>query len=137
LAISELLELCRMHAKRPGTDDNTPPQHRYYQIFGDPAYGVSAVLQSPFSGAGQRTEAELEWNARMAAVRIEVEHGFGGVLTLWQFAHAWWKHKVFGSPVGRYYRVAVLLTNAHNCIRPNQTAQYFRCEPPLLEDYFH
>ncbi|KAJ7764155.1 hypothetical protein DFH07DRAFT_724250, partial [Mycena maculata] len=125
LAVSEILDLCRMHATRPGTNANTPAHERYFQLFGDPAYGL------------KRTEEEAEWNAAMAAVRIEVEHGFGGILALWPFANAWWKHKVWSSPVSRYYRVAVLLTNAHNCIRPNQTAQYFECEPPTLEEYFH
>ncbi|KAJ7726998.1 hypothetical protein DFH07DRAFT_682545, partial [Mycena maculata] len=74
------------------------------------------------------TEAEADWNARMSAVSIEVEHGFGGIVTMWP-------HKLWASPIGRYYRIAVLLT--HNCLRPSQTAQYFQCEPPILEECFH
>jgi len=54
------------HADRPGTDENTPVAERYFQIFGDPAYGVSPVILSPFSGAGDRTEEEQEWNNIMS-----------------------------------------------------------------------
>lgn len=91
---------------------------------------------SPFA-RNQRTEEELEWNVAMASVRIEVEHAFGGVVRAWPFLNAWWKHRVYSSPLGLYYRVGVLLTNALNCIRPNQTSQVFDCEPPTLEEYFH
>jgi hypothetical protein len=131
------LNFCYMHATRPGTDENTPPSERYYQLFSDPAYGVSPILISPFSGSGDRTEAEQEFNELMSAVRIEVEHGFGGVTSLWPFMNAWWKHQIWGSPIGHYYCVAVLLTNAHNCYRPNQTAEYLQVMPPVLEEYFH
>jgi hypothetical protein len=137
LSKSGLLEWCRTHAVRRGTDDRTPPAERYLQVFGDPAYGIGLSIMSPFAGAGERTEAQMEWNEAMASVRIEVEHGFGGVVRLWQFLNAWWKHQIYSSPIGIYYRVGCLLTNAHNCLRPNQTAQYFDCEPPTLDEYFH
>lgn len=134
---SGLLDQCREHAVRPGTDANTPAADRFLQLFGDPAYGVTYQIQSPFAGVGAWTEEEKEWNHLMGAVRIEVEHGFGDVSRMWPFLNAWWKLKVYASPIGRYYRVAVLLTNAVNCIRPNQTAQYFNCMPPPLHIYFH
>jgi hypothetical protein len=137
LAELKLLEKCAQYALRPGADDNTPIKDRYFQLFGDPAYGVSPLMLSPFSGPGERTDDEAAWNAAMAAVRIEVEHGFGDITRQWPFLNAWWKHHVYSSPIGRYYRVAVLLTNALNCLRPNQTSTYFDCEPPLLEEYFH
>jgi hypothetical protein len=53
---SGVFEKARQHAFRVGTDENTPIGERYYQIFGDPAYGVSPVLISPF--CGEKTEAE-------------------------------------------------------------------------------
>jgi hypothetical protein len=64
------------------------------------------------SRALERVEAEQNWNNAMAAVRIEFEHGFGDVTRVWPFINAWWKLKVYGSPVGSYYCVAVLLINA-------------------------
>ena len=72
---SQILEKGREHAIRPGTDENTPMVERYYQIFGDPAYGVSPVLLSPFDG--NKTAEQLEWNRDMSAVRMSVEHAFG------------------------------------------------------------
>lgn len=132
---SRIFEKARQHAFREGANANTPIGQRYYHIFGDPAYGVSPVLMSPFTG--EKTEAEQQWNNEMSSVRISVEHGFGGVLNTWPFLCAFWKQRVHSSPVGRYYRVGVLLFNAISCFRPNQTSQRYNCEPPTAEEYFH
>jgi hypothetical protein len=134
---SGLLNTCMEHAVRDGTDENTPVNERFLQVFGDPAYGISNQIVSPFAGAGERTEEEMEWNAEMASVRIEVEHGFGIVLNTWPFLNTGWKMQIYSSPVGRYYRAGVLFTNALNCFHYNQVAQYFQCQPPELRDYFH
>lgn len=137
LTKSGLLDACTEHAVRPGTDMNTPAEERFLQVFGDPAYGVSNQIISPYAGVGERTDEEKDWNVEMAAVRIEVEHGFGIVANTWPFLNAGWKMHVYRSPVGRYYRVGVLFTNALNCMRYNQVAQYFDCKPPELTEYFH
>jgi hypothetical protein len=136
LTESRLLNICAIYALHRGANENTPIHQCFLQLFGDPAYGLGPCILSPFSG-GNWTEEELEWNAAMSAVWIEVEHGFGNVTHLWPFLNAQWKHQVYASPVGWYYCVRVLLTNMHNCIQPNQTSQYFSCEPPVLEEYFH
>jgi hypothetical protein len=122
---------------RDGTDEDTPDEGRYFQLFRDPAYGVSAHIQSPFAGIGDRTEEQMAWNKKMSEVRIVVEHGYGIVSNTWPFLNAGWKMHLGGSPVGRYYRTGVLLTNAINCLRYNQVSQYFDCQPPELADYFH
>lgn len=119
---SGLLDKCATYAIRPGTSPDDPPLVRYFQLFGDPAYGLSPHLVSPFAGPGQRTQEEIAWNMAMAAVRIEVEHGFALVLNNWAFLRCSWKMQVYSSPVGRYYRFGVLLTNAMSCLRPNQVA---------------
>ncbi|KAF7356210.1 DDE Tnp4 domain-containing protein [Mycena venus] len=114
-------------------------EHRHNEallIFGDPAYSISPLIMSPFAGAGERSAEETAWNAAMSVVCIEVEHGFSNVVKLWPFMDAWWKQRLYSSPIGHYYRVSVLLTNALNCIRPNQTSQYFDLLPPELEEYF-
>jgi hypothetical protein len=72
----------------------------------------------------------------MAASRIEVEHGFGLVLRCWPLLNAWWKMKVYSSPVGVYYRVGALLANAMNCFRPNQISTTFKVQPPNIYEYF-
>ena len=134
---SGLLDCLAQFAHQENTDEDTPIEERYFQISGDPAYGVGLNILSPFSGPGERTEEEKEWNAEMSAVRIEVEHGFGIVSNTWPFLNAAWKMQLYSSPVGRYYRVGVLLTNCLNCLRPNQVAQYFDCIPPELHEYLH
>ncbi|GLB43896.1 putative DDE superfamily endonuclease [Lyophyllum shimeji] len=77
LTESGLLDRLAQFAHPEDVDEDTPFEERTFQIFGDPAYGVGPHILSPFSGAGERTPEEQEWNAQMSAVRIEVEHGFG------------------------------------------------------------
>ncbi len=137
LADSALRERLALFAVPEGVEEGAEVEDQYFQIFGDPAYGLGPHLMSPFSGTGERADEENDFNAQMSAVRIEVEHGFGIVANMWPFLNAGWKMRLYSSPVGRYYRVGVLLTNCLNCIRPNQVAQYFDCRPPSLSDYLH
>ena len=144
LTESGLMDQCVLHAKIPDVDgvdegdcgEGAPAEHRYLQLFGDPAYGLNEQIISPFPKPGQ-SDDQQEWNTRMSKVRIEVEHGFSLVTNVWRFLGVKSKHRVFQSPVGRYYRVGVLLANALACLQPNQVSQYFDCPPPSLEDYFH
>lgn len=131
---SKLIEKCADHAFIEGAG---PGEKRFLQLFGDSAYGISLQMQSPFSGPGDRTEEEMEWNRLMGSVRIEVEHIFGVVSKTWPFLNAWWKMHLNKSPVGRYYRVGVILTNAMNCVHPNQVSLAFDLPPPSLAEYFH
>lgn len=137
LSDSKLLDRLERFAYREDLPADAPIEHRTFQIFGDPAYGVGPFIQSPFAGVGVRTVEEQEWNAEMSAVRIEVEHAFGIVQNTFPFLNAGWKMHLYSSPVGRYYRVGVLLTNCLNCLHPNQVATYFDCPPPTLQDYLH
>ena len=54
LRTSKLLETCAEHAVRDSTDENMPAEEWFLQLFGDPAYGVSNQIISPFSGHGER-----------------------------------------------------------------------------------
>ena len=65
---SGLLDRLAHFAYRPRTDENTSVEDRYFQIFGDPAYQNEPHIMSPFSGVGERSDAEKEWNAEMSAV---------------------------------------------------------------------
>jgi hypothetical protein len=66
-------------------------------------YGVSPIMMSPFTVwfGCQLSRKQLEWNAAMSCVCIEVEHRFEHVLLLWSFICCWWKHQLFLSSVGR------------------------------------
>ncbi|EJD07996.1 uncharacterized protein FOMMEDRAFT_74919, partial [Fomitiporia mediterranea MF3/22] len=131
---SHLLEKCEQYTIKPEANETTPLKDRFFQLYGDGAYGVSHVLVSPFSNP---TPDEQDWNSSMSKYRIEVEHAFGIVLNKWPFLNSFYKHKIYNGPVGRYYRVAVLLTNAHNCFSPNQVSKAFHCYPPSIYQYFH
>ena len=137
LADSHLLELMREHAIQPGSAEGDPPERQHFQLYGDSAYGVSAVLVSPHARVGALTVAEHAWNTGIGEVCISIEHAFGIVLCEWPFLRSSWKHQVFGMACGLWYRVAVLLANAHNCFVPNQTAQCYSCMPPSIHEYFH
>jgi nuclease HARBI1 len=137
LTNSGLLDCLAHFAHCPETNENTPIEDQYLQIFGDPAYQNGPHIMSPFAGEGERSDAKKEWNAEMSAVRIEVEHGFGIVSNTWPFLNANWKMHLYSSPVGRYYRVGVLLTNCLDYLRPNQVSHYFGCLPPTLSEYLH
>lgn len=129
---SQLLGACEEHAY----EEDEQGERRYFQLYGDAAYGISQVIVSPYSGPNGQTAEELEWNKYMGTVRIDVEHAFGIVSRTWPFLNAGWKMQLMSSPVGSYYRVGVLLTNAMNCLRPNQVSRAFDLKPPTLEDYF-
>lgn len=57
---SGILDLCHEFAVHEGTNKDTPNKECYFQLFGNPAYGVSAQIQSPFAGAGDCTEEQKQ-----------------------------------------------------------------------------
>lgn len=131
LKSSDLLSRSRAHAYVEETDGSK----RQFQVYGDLAYGFSTLLQSPF--AGNLSQREQDFNSMMARIWIKVEHGFGLVVNNWPFLHMTYKHELLLSPVGRYYCMGVLLTNALNCLHPNEISQAFDFPPPSLKTYFH
>lgn len=137
LADSGLLKWACEHAVRPDVPADAPPAQRYWQIFGDPAYGVLFQMMSGFHGVVERTDDKLAFNHEMSCAQMAVEDISGIVISRWPFLNVFWKMKLYCSPVGQYYRIRVLLTNAMNCLRPNSIAIRFDVQPPTLEDYFH
>jgi nuclease HARBI1 len=81
-------------------------------IYGDPAYPVSSVLQTPFKGSHIR-EYQKDWNMRMSSVRVSFEWCFGKVLTLFPVVDFNKNLKVYLQPVAKFYKIAVLFTNAN------------------------
>ena len=55
------------------------PNGQPYVLYGDPAYGVSRNVLSPFQGV-HMTPQQQEFNRKMSAVRVSVEWTFGKVL---------------------------------------------------------
>ena len=123
LAESHLFELMREHTIQPGSVEGDPPEHRHFQLYCNSAYAVSAVLVSPHTLVGVLIAVEHAWNT--GEVWISIEHALGIALWDWPFLCSSWKHQVFGTACGCWYRAVVLLANAHNCFVPNQTAQRY------------
>jgi len=80
LTTSGLLDFCTAHAVCPGTSMNTPPAQCYLQLFGDPAYGNSHHILSPFSGAGECTDEEKRWNKLRLSMVSGVLSDYGHIL---------------------------------------------------------
>ncbi|KAF8581979.1 hypothetical protein K439DRAFT_1618618 [Ramaria rubella] len=136
LGESRLLEMLKEKAIQPGSQDGDPHK-QYFQVYRDSVYGVSPIMLSPFSGVGKQTPDKAAFNTAMGAVHISVEHSFSIILQDWLFINCFWKHCIWGTQCSTLFCVAVLLTNAHLCLVPNQTSQWYDCMPPSLAEYFH
>ncbi|KAF8587963.1 hypothetical protein K439DRAFT_1658793 [Ramaria rubella] len=117
--------------------ERDPPGWRFFQVYGDLAYSISPHIVSPFARVGILTLQETAWNMAMGGVRISVKHVFGLVLQDWPYLNTFWKQKIFRNACGLFYQVAVILTNVHACLVPNQTVQRYNCMLPKLHEYFH
>ena len=100
-------------------DDGSP-----YVIYGDPAYGISRTILAPFRGS-ILTPQQQEFNRKMSRVRVSVEWAFGKIVSLFSYLDFERNNKVLLQPVGKYYLVATLLTNCHNCLYSSQP--FFAC----------
>lgn len=134
---SGLLLHIKKYTIQPGSFDSDLPDCCFFQFYGDSAYGVSPYIISPYTGADALTPQQWAWNVAMGGTWILVEHGFSLVLQEWPYLNCFWKHKILGNMCGLLYHVAVLLTNAHACMVPNQTLEQYSCPPPSVEEYFH
>ena len=114
---------------RPLTCSNGDP----FVLYGDPAYGVSRNIISPFRG--QLTPSEMEFNKSMSALRVSVEWNFGKVTNLFAFLDFKKNLKILLQPVGKCYLVGILLTNCHSCLYNSQTSKFFDVRAPTLEVY--
>jgi hypothetical protein len=105
-------------------------------VYADPGYFLSTRVLMPFPD-GRECPVHQAFNVTMSRARISVEWGYSRVSRLWKHLNFKDNLKVFKSPIGAQYMVAVLLTNAVTCVdRGNQISDYFRCLPPTLEEYF-
>ena len=110
------------------------PNGQPYVLYGDPAYGLSQNILSPYRGQ-HLTQAEHDFNRAMSAVRVSVEWTFGKVIQQFAYLDFRKNQKVLLQPVGKYYMVGALLTNCHTCLYGSQTTTFFDVPPPTLEVY--
>ena len=110
------------------------PNGQPYVVYGDPAYGVSQNILSPFRGAQLTTQQEL-FNKSMSQVRVSVEWTFGKICQYFTYVDLKRNSKVLLQPIGKYYIVAALLTNCHTCMYNSLTSSFFGLPAPSLESY--
>ena len=108
------------------------PNGQPYVLYGDPAYGLSRNILSPFRGT-HLTPLEQEFNQKMSAVRVSVEWGFGKILQ--QFAYLDFKKNLCLTPA--CWKVVGTITNCHTCLCGSQTSTFFDVSPPSLETYLN
>jgi hypothetical protein len=118
----------------PKLERITTPNGHPYVIYGDPAYGISQHVISPYKGV-QLTEDQKLFNSEMSKVRICVEWGFGKITQYFAYLNFEKNIKVLLQPVAKYYLVGTLLINCHTCLYGSTTNKYFGLDPPLLETY--
>ena len=106
-------------------------------LYGDAAYTHRFGIMSGFSEAQTRTPGPHHaFNHQMSSIRMSVEQGIGRSKILWPLVQLRLGLKEGSSPVGAYYRAAILLTNCHSCLRRgNQISRRFNCLPPSIERY--
>ncbi|CAN0295299.1 unnamed protein product [Scytosiphon promiscuus] len=105
------------------------------KAYGDAAYPILSHVDRGFRGANL-SDAQRAYNKALSAVRITVEWQFGKVVNVFPFVDFRKLMKLDLSPIGNYYIVAALLTNAHTTLYGCQTSTYFGMMPPTLEQYF-
>ena len=86
-----------------------------YVVYGDPAYGITRHIISPFRGA-HLTRPQQLFNAEMSKCRICVEWGFGKILQYFTYLDFQRNLKVLLQPVAKYYLFGALLINCHTCL---------------------
>jgi len=119
------LEQCMIH---PGSDEGTTralflPDLWWFGIWGEP------VMVSPFSGVGELTVAQWEWNVTMARCRFQLSMG-SALFAILALSQCLLEAEGVGTACGVWYCVGVLLTNAHSFLVPTrQPSGMGACHP--------
>jgi len=105
-------------------------------IYADLGYSVvPGRIEVPFHDEAINV-MHAAYNHAMSSARISVEWAFGAILRHWaSLRYVPQQQLLSNRKIGQVFFVAAFLTNCLNCVRPNQTAQYFQCTPPSLEAY--
>lgn len=117
-------------------ETNLLVEGRQFYLFGDSAYSLRPWMQRPF--IGNCNGEQNDFNRRMSAVRVSVEHTYKDLKQQWQSQDYPRNLKVRKSPVGLLYRSAALLWNFRTCFYGGgQVEQSFMVKPPTFEEYRH
>ena len=105
-------------------------------IYADLGYSiVPGCIEVPFHDEAINP-MHAAYNHSMSSARISVEWAFGAILRHWaSLRYVPHQQLLSNRKIGQIYFVSAFLTNCLNCLKPNQTSQYFQCTPPSLEAY--
>ena len=76
------------------------PNGEPYVLYGDPAYGVTRNILSPFRRQNL-SATEQDFNRQMSAVRVSVEWTFGKIVQYFAYLDFKKNQKVLLQPVGK------------------------------------
>ena len=103
-------------------------------IYGDSAYPLNRFVMTPYKGANV-TDEQHNFNKVMSSHRICVEWGFADIIKTFAFLDFKKNLKLHLQPLGKLYKVAVVLMNYRCCLHGNQTSQFFGVNPPTIDEY--
>jgi len=104
-----------------------------YSIYGEKSYTLRLWMQVAYTG--ELTVEQEEYNAAMNALRIVMEWGYKELKQVFASLDYKRKLKLRERLCGLVYQTGVLLWNVRCCLYGSQTSQYFKCNPPSLEQY--
>ena len=113
-------------------------RHRY-KLYADKIYQNNALITAAYNvrnNPAGLTQWQIELNRLMSDIRVAVEWSFGKVVERNKFVSFGKSMKIQGSPVSKYYHVAILLANSHTCMYGCQHTRYFNILPPSIEEYY-
>jgi len=105
-----------------------------YCDYGDSAYWPDQFLRSKHRGELLTEREKLEID-RMSKCRQSIEWDYGHIGELWKKVTYKKGLKLRKQPICWIVSVCFILTNAHVCLNGCQTAEYFNCVPPTLEEW--
>ena len=82
------------------------------------------------------TPAQDLVNSEFSSLRAANEWDVGKPKNLFKYID--YKKVLFRQlqPIGLYFRVCCVMTNALNILDEGQSAEFFQCAPPTLDSYF-
>lgn len=106
-----------------------------YNMYADKGYVDLSHLVAGYHGANV-TPQQVQVNGILSLVSVSVEWCFGKVTECQKFLDFPRMQQAQLQPVARYYRLSVILMNAHTCLYGSLTGHNFGLHPPSLSEYF-
>ena len=102
-------------------------------LYGDLMYKGHPLVMRGFEAPS--AAEEIEYNKFMSGLRVHNETAFGKVTQLFSGMEMKRMQRTGLSPTSAYYLSAVLFTNVHTCMHPEQTNVPWQLPPPTVEEY--